>query len=58
MYSSNLFAGTPRCAQASSGGVHVVGDAEDVEPLLAVEVNEGGEREASVAPRRVGVEFG
>ena len=40
------------------GRVHVVGDAEDVKPVRAVEVDEGGEREAPVAPRRLRVELG
>src|SRR5262249_4429832 len=40
------------------GRVHVIGDAEDVELIRAVEVDEGSERAPPVAQRGVRVELG
>jgi hypothetical protein len=36
----------------------VIGDAEDVEPVFSVEVDEGGERQRAVAPVAVCVQLG
>lgn len=35
----------------------MVGDAEDVELMLAIQVNQSGEREPPVAPSRMGVKL-
>ena len=40
------------------GRVHMVGDAEHVEPLLAVQVDHLRYRKSAVAPRRMRVELG